>query len=43
MKAIKNSLITVKSKKKSLYMSQAKVIKGEVNPIKDCFTDLLHK
>jgi hypothetical protein len=26
----------------SLYLSQTKVIKGEVNAIEDCFTDLLH-
>jgi len=42
MKAIQNSLIVAKRKKMSLYMSQTKVIKGEVNAIEDCFTDLLH-
>jgi hypothetical protein len=38
-----NSLIVAKWKKMGLYMSQAKVIKWEVNAIEDCSTDLWHK
>ena len=42
-KLSRNSLIVAKGKKMGLYMSQAKVIKGEVNAIEDCSTDLWHK
>jgi len=39
-KLSRNSLIVVKGKKMGLYMSQAKVIKGEVNAIEDFSTNL---
>ena len=39
-KLSRNSLIVVKGKKMGLYMSQAKVIKEEVNAIEDFSTNL---
>ena len=42
-KLSRNSLFVAKGKKMGLYMSQAKVLKGQVNVIEDCYTNLWHK